>query len=119
MKAKPEVSRVSRSVAKVTLCFVVLAMAVGFAFVVDRALHPSFLPFRLADYVVPAGETWRLSWSSPYLPGDICPAYDVRLFSGSVRVGAHGEVEAQYVGVSAEIWACSTSRPLTVRPSFG
>lgn len=101
MRATP-VSRVSRSLAKFPLGFVVLAMAARFGFVVDRTLRPSFLPFRLSDYVVPICEAWRLSWSSPYLPGDICPAYDVRIFSGSARVGKYGEVEAQTVDVAAE-----------------
>ena len=31
------------------------------------------------NYVVPEGEIWKLTWESPYKPGDVTPAYDVRV----------------------------------------
>ena len=53
------------------------------------------LRFQLNDYVVPAGEIWRLSWKSPYQPGDICPVYDVQVAAGEVYLGANREIQAK------------------------
>jgi hypothetical protein len=47
------------------------------------------------DFVVPAGEMWRLSWRSPYKPGEIHPIYDIRVVDGQVRLGAPGAIWAE------------------------
>jgi hypothetical protein len=60
---------------------------VGLALSANRPASTFRLRFQLADFVVPAGETWRLSWKSPYQPGDIHPGYDVRVIQGDASLG--------------------------------
>lgn len=33
-------------------------------------------------WTVPNGETWKLTWNSPYKDGQIVPSYDLRVFGG-------------------------------------
>ena len=54
----------------------------------------SRLTYRDAPYVVTAGERWRLSWASPHRAGDIHPAYDVRVVSGTALLGEEGALRA-------------------------
>ena len=76
-----------------------------------RVFH---LQFQLADFVVPAGETWCLRWHSPYRSGDICPSYDVRVFNGGTRFGPRGELQAQPFAPGV-----STPAPLDVSETKG
>lgn len=57
----------------------------------DRVIS---LPFALRSYTVPDGELWRLSWHSPYHAGEIAPAYDIRVVSGSPALGAEASIQA-------------------------
>ena len=77
--------------------FLIMALCVEVAPVKAemRPVRVFRLIFQQSDFVVHAGETWRLRWRSPYDPGDICPVYDVRIVQGSARIGANGEVQAQ------------------------
>lgn len=74
---------------------VTLLCYLGFAGAEPHPTRVFRLSYQAADFVVPAGEEWQLRWSSPYHPGDICPAYDVRVLSGPVRLGENGRVRAQ------------------------
>lgn len=65
------------------------------AIMTQRPVRSFQLRFQLSDFVVPANARWRLTWSSPYHEGDICPGYDVRVEEGSAFVGEHGEVQGQ------------------------
>lgn len=50
------------------------------------------LRYRSEDFVVPEGVIWKLTWRSPYAPGEVTPGYDVRIISGEARMGEHGEL---------------------------
>lgn len=60
----------------------------------NRPLRNGLLPFTLVDYSVPKGETWRLSWKSPYHSFEIVPAYDIRVINGSAYLGPAGGIQA-------------------------
>jgi hypothetical protein len=93
MNLRPTTRATTRRIALIFSAVVVLG-CVAIAFSGRRPIRTFRLHFQLADFVVPAGETWRLSWKSPYHAGDICPVYDVRVIEGDVRLGAKGAIEA-------------------------
>lgn len=93
MKARAQSVRFSRSSGKFTLGLLCLVTAGCLFFGSHRSGRVFHLTYRMTDFVVPAGEKWRLSWSSPYEPGDISPGYDVRVLSGSVCLGERGEIQ--------------------------
>ena len=83
-----------------TVLAVVAGSAVAFALMLlpkwtsaQRPVREWPLRFQQADYVVPAGETWRIAWYSPYNAQEIVPAYDVRITRGSVRLGKSGAIQ--------------------------
>lgn len=84
----------SRRVARLTVGITALG-CVAFTGAPHRPNRTFRLRFQLNDYVVPAGEIWRLSWKSPYQLGDICPVYDVQVAAGEVYLGANREIQAQ------------------------
>ena len=73
------------------------------------------------NYKVPEDEQWRLTWESPYEPGDISPAYDVRVLGNcytssgaSTLINAHddnpgknGMLNINATNEPAEIWVPS------------
>lgn len=54
------------------------------------------------SFLVPAGETWRLSWTTPYSAGEVTPAYDVRILEGAPFLGAKREIQAEAYVIPAE-----------------
>ena len=79
------------------IAFIIMLVTPGYASTTVSDRHPVrtfLLLFQLPEYVVPAEESWRLCWSSPYQPGDCCPGYDVRVTEGLARLGANGEIQA-------------------------
>ena len=60
----------------------------------QRPIRVFRLQFQLADFKVPEGEIWKLSWRSPYAPGDTCPSYDVRIIQGAVMLGVDRSIQA-------------------------
>lgn len=64
----------------------------------DESLRPvRRFPLRYQEesFVVPEGATWKLTWRSPYSPGEITPGYDVRIIEGQARLGKRGELIAR------------------------
>lgn len=60
------------------------------------------LSYQDDSILVPAGETWRLSWTTPYSAGEVTPAYDVRILEGAPFLGAKREIQAEAYVISAE-----------------
>jgi hypothetical protein len=52
--------------------------------------------------LVPAGETWRLSWTTPYSVGEVTPAYDVRILEGAPWLGDNREIQAETYVITTE-----------------
>jgi hypothetical protein len=97
------------------LCvFFVMSIMWSPALSAQQPLRIFRLQFQLADFVVPAGETWQLRWRAPYRLGEICPGYDVRVINGPARIGDHGELQAQPFGVGAK-----TIAPLDLSATAG
>ena len=58
----------------------ILLMMAGCSTIYEaQPISNSEISYGNENYVVPSGEIWKLSWVSPYEPGEIHPAYDVRV----------------------------------------
>jgi hypothetical protein len=70
-----------------------LILLVTSAFAVEKIIREFPMKYQSADFVVPAGETWKLIWNSPYKSGDVTPSYDVRIKAGSALIGEKGATQ--------------------------
>ena len=88
----------------------------------DRCRDSYRLQYQHGSDVVPKGETWRLSWRSPYGAFEISPAYDVRIIKRAVRLGADGELQANLdrpqlsQSVPLELWATNAEAVIWLFP---
>ena len=94
MMISPPAARAPARLVALGFTAVVVLICITTAFPGGRSKRTFHLHFQLADFIVPVGEMWRLSWKSPYQAGDICPSYDVRVAEGNVCLGAKGEIQA-------------------------
>ena len=62
----------------------------------DRVLD---ITYRGYNYKVPEDEIWKLTWKSPYKPGDMFPAYDVRVLGQCFTTR---ELRTQIIAFSSE-----------------
>jgi hypothetical protein len=60
------------------------------------------LHFQHENIVVPANETWRISWTTPYAVGEVTPAYDVRILEGAPWLGDNREIQAETYVITTE-----------------
>lgn len=69
--------RVLATIAALLPAFVMTSAVAG-----ERPARHFVLKYQDSDYVVPKGEQWELTWKTPYKPGQVVPAYDVRIKGG-------------------------------------
>ena len=69
--------------------------------------------------MVPTNQTWRLTWSSPYEPYDITPAYDVHVSKGDVTVGDSNSFLVSQTDETGGIGFLANSGPIVLWLSGG
>ena len=77
------------------------------------------LRYHEREYAVPTNQTWRLTWSSPYKPYEITPAYDVRVSKGDVTVGDTNSFLVTKTDEAGEIGFLANSGPIVLWLSGG
>lgn len=65
-------------------CFIALVLFISTSLAIFAAepgivIRKFDITYEEDDFRVPAGQIWKLSWESPYEPGEVRPAYDVRV----------------------------------------
>lgn len=92
-------------------------LAVAGIIIVGAAMQAGHKPTRTfkldyqdAPIVVPADETWRLSWVTPYSIGEVTPAYDVRIWDGAPHFGDDRAIQAEAYAITR-----ATATPLDLR----
>ena len=85
-----------------------------------KALRKFEITYEEDDFRVPQGQIWKLSWESPYEPGELTPAYDVRVqgegpLHGPVQKGQIEQKEYSD-GVALNVMAGKEPAEIYLRP---